>query len=57
MMDNVVEKLREEIAADREYRQLGHRIVWDASGRSNVGLPPLQGEALKTQLERQRRFY
>ena len=57
-IEDRLERLEEGLIADREVRQLGHRLVWNEKGRCNVlGIPTLSGKALKTQLERQRKFY
>ena len=53
-----VEALREGMLAEREFRELGHRVVWGEDGRCNLpGMPVLTGEALRKQLARQEKFY
>ena len=57
-IEGQLEQIRERQIAESEFRQLGHRVVWNEAGECNLpGVPPLSGEALERQLERQRRFY
>lgn len=54
----IAEREEERMIAEREYRTLGHRMVWNEEGRCNVpAMPILSGEALKKQLERQKKYY